>query len=317
VLFIYNIKFIYRNYLILFFFLISLPAFAEYKGLKKLSKNNSFMDSKGKPYSIDEITNIDQTLLIIWNHGSFQDTKTDKCKKNPKWGYEWDGAVVPAVAKLHNKKINNLEIKIYRLCSGVKGLTNKQQNILYNQIKSKGSFKLHENWEYKQLKRQKIILEKTKEFYELGFKNIVLAGYSAGGWASLMLLSNNPEIISGAVALNPAFAGPKKEWQDELPNWGELRNMQLDMFNYDESLNALIFSHSNDAYEDPTTLSFLKEFEKVNFIDYSKLKPTSCQWADVARSMEEHDGHSIPQSECFTKFIEKNNYFINYFKELF
>ncbi len=33
------------------------------------------MDSEGKSYSIDEITNIDETLLIIWSHGSFQDTK--------------------------------------------------------------------------------------------------------------------------------------------------------------------------------------------------------------------------------------------------
>tara|TARA_B100000959_G_C14889085_1_gene585877 strand:- start:146 stop:1111 length:966 start_codon:yes stop_codon:yes gene_type:complete len=315
--FIYNIKVMVKNYLILIFFLFSLPAFAEYKGLKKLSKNNSFMDSEGKPYSIDEITNIDEILLIIWNHGSFQDTKIDKCKKKPQWGYEWDGAVVPAVARLHNKRINNLEIKIYRLCSGVRGLTNKQQDILFDKIKSNGSFELHEKWEYKQLKRQKIILEKTKEFYELGFSNIILAGYSAGGWASLMLLSNNAEIISGAIALNPAFAGPKEEWQDELPHWGELRNIQLDMFNYDGSLNALIFSHSNDAYEDPKTLSFLKEFEKVDFIDYSKLKPTSCQWADVDWNMEDHNGHAIPQSECFTKFIEKNDYIVNYLEEIF
>ena len=315
--FIYSFIAMFRYYLILIFFLFSLPTFADYKGLKKLSKNNSFMDSEGKPYTIDEIKNIDNILLIIWNHGSYQDTKTDKCKKKPKWGYEWHGAVVPAVAKLHNKKINNLEIKIYRLCSGVKGLTDDQQGHLFNEIKSNGSFKLHTKWEYKQLKRQKIILEKVKEFYELGFNNIVLAGYSAGGWASLMLLSNNSEIISGAMALNPAFAGPKEEWQDELPHWGELRNIQLEMFNYDRSLNALIFSHSNDAFEDPETLSFLKEFEEVNFIDYSKLKPTSCKWADINKNMPNHEGHAIPQSECFTKFIEKNNYFIKYLESIF
>ena len=138
----------------------------------------------------------------------------------------------------------------------------------------------------------------------------MLAGYSAGGWASLMLLSNNSEIISGAIALNPAFAGPKEEWQDQLPHWGELRNIQLDMFNYDESLNALIFSHSKDIFEDPKTLSFLKEFDEVDFINYSNLKPTSCKWADVDWNMENHNGHAIPQSECFTEFIEKNNYLL-------
>ena len=47
--------------------------------------------------------------------------------------------------------------------------------------------------EYKQLKRQNIILAKADEFLKDGFKNIVLGGYSAGGWASLNLQSRYPE----------------------------------------------------------------------------------------------------------------------------
>jgi len=71
-----------RQILIFLFFFASLPSLAEYKGQKKLSKNNSFMNDKGEPYSINKITDKENTLLLIWNHGSEPDTKVDKCKKN-------------------------------------------------------------------------------------------------------------------------------------------------------------------------------------------------------------------------------------------
>ena len=56
--------------LILSFLAISQISFAgslDYKGLEKLSKNNTFMDDKGKPYPIDKITDKKNTLLIIFS----------------------------------------------------------------------------------------------------------------------------------------------------------------------------------------------------------------------------------------------------------
>ena len=73
------------------------------------------MDAKGIPYSSDLITDKENTLLFIWNHESGPDTQMDKCKKKPKFGYTWDGAVPPVILEFHNKKINSLEIKIFRL----------------------------------------------------------------------------------------------------------------------------------------------------------------------------------------------------------
>ena len=35
----------------------------EYDGLEKLSKKNTFMDDKGKPYSIDDITDKNQNEI--------------------------------------------------------------------------------------------------------------------------------------------------------------------------------------------------------------------------------------------------------------
>ena len=182
---------------LLVFLAISRISFAgslDYKGLEKISKNNTFMDSKGIPYPDDKITDKKNTLLIIFNHGSSADAKRDHCSKKAKVGKIGSGGLVPAIASLHNKKINNLEIKIYRLCSGVKGLTNKQQNLLYDQIKSRGSFELHENWEYKQLKRQKIIAF-------ISFEALHLSKMGKKWITKKTKLNNTNEIIKKIVRL--------------------------------------------------------------------------------------------------------------------
>ena len=66
----------------------------------------------------------------------------------------------PAILEFHNKKINNLEIKIFRLCSGVKGMTVKEQDDILNLIK-KGK-KIDTYSELKQQKRQNIILNEVQ-----------------------------------------------------------------------------------------------------------------------------------------------------------
>ena len=303
---------------ILIFLVISQTSFAgslDYKGLKKLSKNNTFMDDKGKPYSEEKIVDKKNSLLIIYNHGSIGDHKKDPCKAKPKFGYIWDAAVAPAILKLHNKKIKGLEIKIYRLCSGVIGMSVKDQIKYSKQLESKGKIELVD--EFKNLKRQNIIIDKVEKFKNLGFENIVLAGWSAGGWASLNLQSRFPDKIKGTIAFNPAFAGPKKEWQKKYPEWGSFREHQINIFNQSDSLNAFIFAHDKDTFEDPDTLSFFKKFKDLQFIDYSEVKATTCTFANVNKKMELNKSHYIPQSACFTKFIDKKDYLINYLENIF
>lgn len=307
-----------KVFLIIVFFFLSNNLLAdtlEYKDLEKLSKKNTFVDDKGKNYSIDDIVDKNNTLLIIYNHGSGSDINLDSCSKNPSFGYIWKGAVVPALLKLHNKKIKGLEIKIYRLCSGVKGMSLNNQKKYRKQIKSKGKIDLVD--EFKNIKRQNIILDQVDKLKNQGFKNIILAGYSAGGWASLNLQSRYPNIVKGAIAFNPAFAGPKKEWQKKYPEWGAFRAQQVDIFNKSENLNAILFAHDKDIFEDPDTLSFFKKFKGMNFIDYSELKPSNCRWADVDKKMGSSKGHNIPQSICFTNFIKDKNYLLNFLNEIF
>ena len=306
-----------KIFLIIFFLIVTNNLLAnslEYKGLEKLSKNNTFMNEKGKPYSIEEISDKKNSLVIIYNHGSIQDHKQDSCKAKPKFGYIWDAAVVPAILKLHNKKINGLEVKIYRVCSGVKGMPVKIQKKYRKELKSKGKINLVD--EHKNIKRQNIILNEVENLKNLGFDNIILSGYSAGGWSSLVLQSRHPEKIIGTIAFNPAFAGPKKEWQKKYPEWGAFREVSVNKFNKADKINAIVFAHKDDIFEDPKTLSFFKNFKDFNLIDYSELKPTACTWADVNEKMTADKGHNIPQSKCFTKYLENKNYLISFLENI-
>ena len=306
-----------KIFLFIFFLIVTNNLLAnslEYKGLEKLSKNNTFMNEKGKSYSIEEISDKKNSLVIIYNHGSIQDHKQDSCKAKPKFGYIWDAAVVPAILKLHNKKINGLEVKIYRVCSGVKGMPVKIQKKYRKELKSKGKINLVD--EHKNIKRQNIILNEVENLKNLGFDNIILSGYSAGGWSSLVLQSRHPEKIIGTIAFNPAFAGPKKEWQKKYPEWGAFREVSVNKFNKADKINAIVFVHKDDIFEDPKTLSFFKNFKDFNLIDYSELKPTSCTWADGNEKMTADKGHNIPQSKCFTKYLEDKNYLISFLENI-
>ena len=306
-----------KIFLIITIFFVTNNLFAntlEYKGLEKLSKNNTFMNNKGEPYSIDEISDKKNSVVIVYNHGSIQDHKQDPCKAKPKFGYLWDAAVVPAILKLHNKTINGLEVKIYRVCSGIKGMSVKNQKKYRKELKSKGKIDLVD--EHKIIKRPKIILNEVENLKKLGFDKIILSGYSAGGWSSLVLQSRYPEKIIGTIAFNPAFAGPKKEWQKKYPEWGAFREDSINKFNKADKINAIVFAHKDDIFEDPKTLSFFENFKDLNLIDYSEIKPTSCNWADVNEKMTPDKGHNIPQSKCFTKYLEDKNYLTTFLENI-
>ncbi len=306
-----------KIFLIIIFLIVTNNLFAntlEYKGLEKLSKNNTFMNEKGKPYSIKEISDKKNSLVIIYNHGSIQDNKQDPCKAKPAFGYIWDAAVVPAILKLHNKKINGLEVKIYRVCSGVKGMSVKDQKKYRKELKSNGKINLVD--EFKNIKRQNIILNEVENLKNLGFDKIILSGWSAGGWSSLILQSKYPEKIIGTIAFNPAFAGPKNEWQKKYPEWGAFRELQVNKFNKANTINAIVFAHKDDIFEDPETLSFFENFKNLNLIDYSELNPTRCTWANGNEKMPSNKGHYIPQSKCFTKYLEDKNYLVSFLKNI-
>ena len=197
--------------IIIFSLLLSSPSFADKKfekDLKKISIGNAFIDNLGNIYPIENISDKKNTILIIYTHGGLGDQSLDKCLK--KWNL-----VPPVIRNLHDKKINNYQIKIYRLCTGVRGWSKSQQDRMWKSTKEKrftlkdnsGELLINKN---KDFKRTKIIKSKIDNFKKEGFKNIILAGHSMGGWASIKLKTNHPNLIKGVIGLHPGSGGTKK-----------------------------------------------------------------------------------------------------------
>ena len=199
--------------IIIFCLLLSTQVFADKrfeKDLKKISKNNRFVDNLGKIYPVDNLSDKKNTILIVYTHGSGNDHVLDKCNK------KWNKAP-PIILNLHDEKIKDFKVKIYHLCSGVRGWTKNHYKKLDERYKnvSKSNFSKIIKNDFNQIKfdsaklvrKQKVIMNKVDELINLDFENIILAGHSAGGWASITLRSKYPNKISEAIAINPAFAG--------------------------------------------------------------------------------------------------------------
>jgi len=297
-----------RIFLLILF--ISFNSFAgKYESdLKKISKLNSFIDDSGTAYQIDRINNPENTILILYSHGSEGDNKSDKCMKS------WS-KVPPVLTQLHNTKIDNLEIKIYMLCSGVRGWSQAEENKMGDdfEINKKLSLNFKDKDglllidKQKQILKQKVILEKIKEFESLGFKNIVLAGHSAGGWASIALYSYYPEIVKGVIAFNPAFAGRLVTNKNEF--WSAIRKREIAKMKLSDSSNIIVYSHDRDEFESPSTLTFLSKLNNIEFIDLSS---SLCK----GKTMTGGD-HGIPLNKCFAVQEKKDENIFNYLKRIF
>ena len=299
--------------IIIFSLLLSTQAFADKKfekDLKKISKDNGFVDNLGKIYPIDNISDKKSTILIVYTHGSGNDQNIDKCKK--KWN-----KVPPIIFNLHDKKIKDLKVKIYHLCSGVRGWTEnhwrKMDDIFKNASKSNFSKIIKDDFDRikfdgaKQFRKQKVIINKIDELSNLGFENIILAGHSAGGWASITLKSKYPNKISGAIAINPAFSGTlknRKEWKF----WELLREYGISQINLTSLKNTLIYVHDKDDHENSKSLSFLK----LDTVVYKDISNTDCKAKLI---FGKH--HGIPLTKCFAESDVNQKEMIKFLEGIF
>jgi len=294
-------------FILIIFLLINTNSFADKKfekDLKQISKDNAFIDNKGKIYSLDNIDNKENTILIIYTHGSMRDQKLDKCLS--KWN------LVPQVIRnLHNKKINNYEIRIYRLCSGVRGWSQSEQDKMWKHHEKTGNLSLKDNTgeslmsKQKQNQKLKIIKNTIDKFADDGFKNIILAGHSSGGWQSLKIQSNNYNLINGVIGLHPGAGGTiknRKGW----PWWEDVRYYG---FGDLTKLNAIIITHDKDHYNSPNDYSLLKKSNDVQFINISDSK---CK-----KKVTLGGYHGLALTKCYADEEKKENNLINYLGKLF
>jgi len=299
--------------IIIFSLLLSTQSFADKKfekDLKKISKDSGFVDNLGKIYPIDDIKDKKNTLIVVYNHGSQNDQTLDKCNK--KWN-----KVPPIILNLHDKKINDLKIKILKFCSGVRGWSknhqdkmdarykNKKQKEFLNIIKTDGDKIKFET--QKQFVKQKLINQKIEDLINLGFNNIILVGHSAGGWASITLKSQFPKKIGAVIAINPAFSGKfsnRKNW----PFWAIIREYGVSQIDIPNLKNIMVYVHDKDEWETSESLSFLN-IDNVNFKNISK---SNCKAKLI---FGKH--HGIPLTKCFAESDVNKKEMINFLEGIF
>ena len=295
------------------FILISTNSFADKKfekDLKKVSKDNGFINNTGKIYQIENISDKKNIILIVYTHGSQGEQTLDKCNK--KWN-----KVPPIILNLHDKKIKDLKVKVYHLCSGVRGWTEnhwrKMDDIYKNSSKDNFSKIIKDDFDRikfngaKQFRKQKVIINKVDELINLGFENIILAGHSAGGWASITLKSKYPNKISGTIAINPAFSGKlnnRREWKF----WELVRTYGVSQIDLKNLNNTIIYVHDKDSWETSKTLSFLN----LNNVMYKDISKSDCKAKLI---FGKH--HGIPLTKCFAESDVNKKEMIKFLEEIF
>ena len=103
------------------------------KDINKLSKVSGFIDNELKLYDEETILDKKNTIIIMYNHGSWKpETRREECIKGA-------GRIPEAISSLHNKKIGNMIIRIYRMCSGVRGLSDHHFDRVHKLFESEGN----------------------------------------------------------------------------------------------------------------------------------------------------------------------------------
>ena len=299
-----------KFFIFLFFLMISSNAYCELKfdkDLKKFSKDSGFIDNKGKIYSHNQISNKEEIILIIYNHGSDNDQKVDKCLDS------WN-KVPPVIRNLHNKKIKNLSIKIYRFCSGPKGWSKKEQTKMWKAHEKSGKLDIELKdkdgtpliSKQKQNQRRRVIKEKIDSFIEEGFKNIVLAGHSSGGWQSIKIKAKLPKIVKGVIGLHPGAGGTVKNRKD-WPWWEDVRyfGFEKDLSN----LNAIIVRHDKDDYNSPDDYFLFSNLNSVKFVNITE---SGCK-----KTKTLGDYHGVALTKCYADYEKENQDIIKYLENLF
>ena len=303
--------------ILIIFLLINSNSFAYKKfekDLKKLSKFNSFIDNRGNPYQIEEGLNKDKTIILIYTHGSSgKERSLDKCQK--KWR-----KVPPVIYELDGIKIKDFTIKVYKLCFGVRGWSQSEEDKFWDiydknnqdvnsvlMLKDKNGIFLVDKTEVST--KKKVLKLKVEDFNDKGFRNIVLAGHSAGAWSSLVLKSEIPNQINGVIAFSPARSGKFAMKKNPHRGWINWRNYKMSLIKVDKLSKVLVYAHEKDPYENTKTLSFLSDVKTVRFID---LSDTKCKKKTTLGGY-----HGIHLTKCFAERDPKRNEIIKYLDQIF
>ena len=264
-----------------------------------------FNDGKKVKYIKDyKITDPDNTILVIFNHGL-----SGKKEKQCNWPSN-----VRQISKLSGQKINGKEIKVFMNCEhtriGGKWCWKKQFMPLEEFVGDKA---LCENAVYFNRKQETVNL--VKKFITEGIKpkHIFTTGQSWGGWNALRIAAFNSELINSSVAINPGCCSEKRKQKK-----GKLVTKEFEWFTYNiksaKEINALVFSSPADKFETPETIGFLKNIKGIEFVELPGLEENKkeikidgkvCKWDFHDQNNKKiTDGHFIFNSSCFNPYVD-------------
>ena len=173
-------------------------------------------------------------VLVIYSAGSRQEYLPDRCEPR--------GATTPPVVRaLAGSRVAGMRVAVYAACT--------QHRVgEFNDRTRAGTPKVD--------LRASDIEHIVQRFERLGIppRHILLAGHSAGGWASLRAVRDGAPAVAGVIAFAPAFAGPIRT---RSAGWQWIRDVEAGQLAHTRALPALVFAFADDAFEPPEDLAFL------------------------------------------------------------
>lgn len=223
--------------------------------------------------SLPLVSSLRDSVVIIYNHGSLSEDKTDPCFPGSSF---MPGGLPQLVKSFAHKQIARHPVTVYVLCSKIPGrlkLRHTQDNLKIR------------------LRVEEITVE-VKRLRKAGIpgRNIFLAGHSAGGWASLLIERENPELVNGVIAFSPAFAGVKHRRNEK---WQRFRDEHQAYLESADELSALVYAFQSDPYNSREDLGFLSEIPGVSF----KALPTGNSRSEFTC----YRGHRAAFRRCFAE----------------
>ena len=274
--------------------------------IKPFNKSGFIFNDGGKIKYIEDykITNAENTILVIYNHGLVA--------VKQKW-CNWPSNV-RQISKLSGQKINGKEIKVFMNCEHTRvggKLCNKDQFIDLHKFSEDKA--LCKNVVY--FNRKQATVNLVKKFIKEGIKpkNIFTTGASWGGWNALRIAAFNSELINSSVAINPACCDLKINQKE-----GSVQAKEFKWFSYQlkstKKINALVLSSYADRFETPESIGFLKNIEGIKFIklpgfDEEKkeisIEGIVCRWDSQGQNNKKiMNGHLIFNSSCFNPYVD-------------
>ena len=183
------------------------------------------------------------TALVIYSHGSRAEFARDRCAPRRT-------TMPPAIAALAGERLGGYRVAVYADCT-------PSTVGDYHHVTRTGTPKVD--------RRAGDLRALLARLEDLGLPpaRIILAGHSAGAWASLRAVEDGRPPVAGVIALAPAFAGPIR---GRSHGWQWLRDTQARALAAGPGRPTLAFAFHGDAFEPPDHLAFLHDHATMELV---------------------------------------------------